>query len=166
MQVTFSAAGGGARPPAGLETALPLALVELERATVRLDGLERRHLPLLEPAELEAVLLRHYSREFIRAGLSLASGLSVLGDPMGALNHLGAGVYDFFAAPLAGFQHSVRREASGPAGGVGTAQAVLLGVLAGTRSLVSNTIFALSNAAYQTSSSGSKVILVKASNII
>ena len=77
--------------------------------------------------------------------------MSMFGDPLRLVQHLGLGVWAFLASPAAGLVESARQR--GP-------RQFLLGVAGGTQGLFQNVVFAVSNAATKASAAARKAIVV------
>ncbi len=70
------------------------------------------------------------------------------GDPARLIHHLGLGVWSFLASPASGLVEGARR---------GAPERIAAGVVDGTRSLITNTVYAFSNATAKMSGTARKV---------
>merc|ERR1711965_919184 len=122
----------------------------MEEAPLYLRGLQLRH-ALMEYDAAASFVGRHYVRGLLQETYKVLASVSVLGDPLGLARNLGAGVWDFLHIPITGLRSGGDR-----GGGLRGPQQFTGAVLSGTRSLVSHTLFALSNAAYQMSAAAEK----------
>ena len=138
--------GGALAGPLGKWGGRALLLADMEEAPIYLRGLQLRH-ALMEYDAAASFVGRHYVRGLLQETYKVLASVSVLGDPLGLARNLGAGVWDFLHSPITGLQSG--------GGGRGGGQ-FTRAVLSGTRSLVSHTLFALSNAAYQMSAAAQK----------
>ncbi len=77
------------------------------------------------------------------------------GDPARLIHHLGLGVWSFLASPASGLVEGARR---------GAPERIAAGMLDGTRSLITNTIYAFSNATAKMSSTARKVRVMASKN--
>ncbi len=127
-----------------------LSLADVEDARVWLAGLQLSN-PLMDAEALGQALHRHYMYSLIPELVKLLGAASVIGDPVSLLQHLGAGVWAFVAAPAEGLVASARDR--GP-------KAFLVGVGRGTRGLLQNVVFAVSNAATKAAGAARKAIVV------
>ena len=75
-------------------------------------------------------------------------GLTPAGDPARLIHHLGLGVWSFLASPASGLVEGARR---------GAPERIAAGVVDGTRSLITNTVYAFSNATAKMSGTARKV---------
>lgn len=127
-----------------------LSLADVEDVRLWLAGLRLAN-PLMDAPALAQALQRHYVRALIPELFKVVGAASVFGDPVSLLHHLGLGVWAFVSAPAAGLVESARQR--GP-------RQFLLGLLYGTRGLLQNVIFAVSNAATKASGAARKAIVV------
>jgi hypothetical protein len=118
-----------------------LAFAEFEGVQVLLSSFELNH-ALIDKATLQSLMGKHYIRALLREAVKILGSANVLGDPLGLVHHLGTGMWDFLSKPTVGLFQSARTL------GVGQFTA---GVSAGSWSLLSHTIYALSNAAWKIS---------------
>jgi len=70
------------------------------------------------------------------------------GDPAKLIHHLGLGVWSFLASPASGLVEGARR---------GAPERIAAGMLEGTRGLLTNTVYAFSNATAKISGTARKV---------
>ena len=70
------------------------------------------------------------------------------GDPARLIHHLGLGVWSFLASPASGLVEGARR---------GAPERIAAGMLDGTRGLITNTVYAFSNATAKMSGTARKV---------
>ena len=70
------------------------------------------------------------------------------GDPARLIHHLGLGVWSFLASPASGLVEGARR---------GAPERIAAGMLDGTRGLITNTVYAFSNATAKMSGAARKV---------
>ena len=167
LRLSFSTTGwlrgqkeapGGPREGGGDTLAGPLGkwggrallLADMEEAPLSLRGLQLRH-ALMDHDAAASFVGRHYVRGLLQETYKVLASVSVLGDPLGLARNLGAGVWDFLHIPITGLRSSGDRS-GGPRG----PRQFTSAVFSGTRSLVSHTLFALSNAAYQMSAAAEK----------
>lgn len=127
-----------------------LSLADVEDARLWLAGLDLAN-PLMDTSALTQVLRWHYIRAGTPEIFKVVGAANVFGDPVAFLHHLGLGVWAFVSAPAAGLVESARQR--GP-------RQFLLGVLYGTRGLLQNLVFAVSNAATKASGAARKAIVV------
>lgn len=74
--------------------------------------------------------------------------LRCAGDPAKLIHHLGLGVWSFLASPASGLVEGARR---------GAPERIAAGMLDGTRGLITNTVYAFSNATAKMSGAARKV---------
>ena len=142
--------GGTLAGPLGKWGGRVLLLADMEEAPLYLRGLQLRH-ALMDHDAAASFVGRHYVRGLLQETYKVLASVSVLGDPLGLARNLGAGVWDFLHIPITGLRSGGDR-----GGGLRGPQQFTGAVLSGTRSLVSHTLFALSNAAYQMSAAAEK----------
>lgn len=80
--------------------------------------------------------------------LLIRHALVPTGDPAKLIHHLGLGVWAFLASPASGLVEGARR---------GAPERIAAGMLAGTRGLIANTVYAFSNATAKMSGTARKV---------
>ncbi|CAM9933519.1 unnamed protein product [Scytosiphon promiscuus] len=135
--------GGGAIATAVLR-AMGTTMSEIENATLRLKPLVLSHI-FTRPEDLVETLGAHYKGQAVRQVLFLLGSSKVLGNPLGTLSNMQAGVKDFFYEPIAGLSRS-------PFG-------FATGVFKGTSSLVRRTLYSFTDTADRIVSSVSSGIL-------
>ncbi|KAG9141648.1 hypothetical protein Leryth_015341 [Lithospermum erythrorhizon] len=121
-----------------------MALADIEGAQIHLKHLSLSH-QLASWESVQEILVRHYTRQFIHEMYKLFGSAGVLGNPIGFARSVGLGIKDFLSVPVRGLFKS-------PAG-------LVTGVAQGTTSLVSNTVYAVSDAATQFSKVAHKGIV-------
>ncbi|KAK9110206.1 hypothetical protein Sjap_018266 [Stephania japonica] len=121
-----------------------MALADIEEAPVLLRELiVDHHMGSWE--SFQEILIRHYTRQLLHETYKIFGSAGVIGNPMGFARNLGLGIKDFLSVPAKGILQS-------PAG-------LIIGMAQGTSSLLSNTVYAVSNAATQFSKSVQKSIV-------
>ncbi|CAN1217850.1 Intermembrane lipid transfer protein vps13A [Linum perenne] len=121
-----------------------MAVADVEGARINLKQLTIAH----QMASLESmrdIIIRHYTRQLLHEIYKVFGSAGVIGNPMGVARSLGLGVRDFLSVPAKGVLQS-------PSG-------LITGMAQGTGSLVSNTVYALSDAATQFSKAAHKGIV-------
>ncbi|CAI0559649.1 unnamed protein product [Linum tenue] len=121
-----------------------MAVADVEGARISLKQLTIAH----QMASLESmrdIIVRHYTRQLLHEIYKVFGSAGVIGNPMGVARSLGLGVRDFLSAPA----RSVLQSPTG----------LITGMAQGTGSLVSNTVYALSDAATQFSKAAHKGIV-------
>lgn len=78
------------------------------------------------------------------------------GDPARLIHHLGLGVWSFLASPASGLVEGARR---------GAPERIAAGMLDGTRGLITNTVYAFSNATAKMSGAARKVRSVRVAHL-
>lgn len=126
-----------------------MALFDVERAPVQLRELSLAH-PLARWDAIKGIIIKHYTRQLLHEIYKVLGSAGFLGNPMGFMQSLGSGVRDFVSSPARSFVQS-------PSQLVG-------GITQGTQSLVSNTVFAVSNAATLISRAAKKGVTAFALN--
>ncbi|KAF8007492.1 hypothetical protein BT93_K1496 [Corymbia citriodora subsp. variegata] len=121
-----------------------MALADIEGARIYLRELKIVH-HMAGWESLQEILLRHYTRQLLHEMYKLLGSAGVIGNPMGFARSLGLGIRDFLSVPAKNLNQS-------PAG-------LVRGMAQGTTSLLSNTIYALSDAATQFSRAAQKGIV-------
>ncbi|KAF2317615.1 hypothetical protein GH714_025588 [Hevea brasiliensis] len=113
-----------------------MALADVEGARIHLKQLTIAH-QMASWESMQDILLRHYSRQLLHEMYKVFGSAGVIGNPMGFARSLGLGIRDFLSVP---------------------ARSVLQvkGMAQGTTSLLSNTVYALSDAATQFSKAAHK----------
>ncbi|OMO61073.1 Vacuolar protein sorting-associated protein 13 [Corchorus olitorius] len=94
---------------------------------------------------IQEILVRHYMRQLLHEIYKVFGSAGVIGNPMGFARNLGAGLRDFLAVPA----KSILKSPTG----------LITGMAQGTTSLLSNTVYALSDAAFQFSKAAHKGIV-------
>ncbi|KAG0496670.1 hypothetical protein HPP92_001361 [Vanilla planifolia] len=118
-----------------------MALVDVEGVPILLGQLSIQHL-MASPRSLHDILVRHYMRQLLHGIYKLFGSVGVIGNPLGFARNIGLGIKDFMSV-------SSRSVIQSPFG-------ILTGVVEGSKSLFSNTIYALSSATTQFSKSAHK----------
>ncbi|XP_077218039.1 vacuolar protein sorting-associated protein, putative (DUF1162) isoform X2 [Tasmannia lanceolata] len=121
-----------------------MALVDVEGAPVYLRQLTIAH-HMASWESIQEILIRHYTRQLLHEMYKVFGSAGVIGNPMGFARNVGLGIKDFLSVPAKGASRS-------PVG-------LFTGIAQGTKSLVSNTVYAISNAATQFSKSAHKGIV-------
>ncbi|XP_048139080.1 uncharacterized protein LOC115752507 isoform X2 [Rhodamnia argentea] len=121
-----------------------MALADIEGARIYLRELKIvNHMAGWE--SIQEILLRHYTRQLLHEMYKVLGSAGVIGNPMGFARRLGLGIRDFLSVPARNVNQS-------PAG-------LVRGMAQGTTSLLSNTVYALSDAATQFSRAAQKGIV-------
>ncbi|KAK9079002.1 hypothetical protein SSX86_000671 [Deinandra increscens subsp. villosa] len=121
-----------------------MALADVEGARIHLRQLTISH----QMASLESIreiLTIHYTRQLLHEMYKVFGSAGVIGNPMGFARSVGLGIRDFLSVPARSFMQS-------PAG-------LITGVAQGTTSLLSNTVYAISDATTQVSRAAHKGIV-------
>eukprot|EP00268_Persea_americana_P023609 TRINITY_DN23168_c0_g2_i2.p1 TRINITY_DN23168_c0_g2~~TRINITY_DN23168_c0_g2_i2.p1 ORF type:complete len:2954 (+),score=526.87 TRINITY_DN23168_c0_g2_i2:1710-10571(+) len=121
-----------------------MALVDVEGAPVYLRQLTIAH-HMASWESIQEILIRHYTRQLLHEIYKVFGSAGVIGNPMGFARNVGLGIKDFLSVPAKGVFQS-------PAG-------LITGMAQGTKSLLSNTVYAVSNAATQFSKAAHKSIV-------
>ncbi|KAI3958319.1 hypothetical protein MKW98_011007 [Papaver atlanticum] len=121
-----------------------MALADVEGAPVYFKQLTIMH-HMASWESFQEILVRHYSRQLLHEMYKVFGSAGVIGNPMGFARNMGLGIKDFLSVPARGILKS-------PSG-------LFTGMREGTRSLFSNTVYAVSNAATQFSKSAHKSIV-------
>ncbi|KAJ6753416.1 VACUOLAR PROTEIN SORTING-ASSOCIATED PROTEIN VPS13 [Salix purpurea] len=121
-----------------------MALADVEGARIHLNQLRIEH-QMASWESMQDILIRHYTRQLLHEMYKVFGSAGVIGNPMGFARSLGLGIRDFLSVPARSFLQS-------PSG-------LITGVAQGTTSLVSNTVYALSDAATQFSKAAQKGIV-------
>ncbi|KAG9455236.1 hypothetical protein H6P81_008140 [Aristolochia fimbriata] len=111
-----------------------MALVNIEGAPIYLKQLTIAH-HLASWDSIQEILVRHYTRQLLHEIYKVFGSAGVIGNPMGFARNVGLGIKDFLSVPAKGVLQS-------PTG-------LITGMAQGTKSLVNNTVYAVSNAATQ-----------------
>ncbi|ESR43047.1 hypothetical protein CICLE_v100108862mg, partial [Citrus x clementina] len=121
-----------------------MALADVEGARIHLKQLTIAH-QMASWESIQEILKRHYTRQFLHEMYKVFGSAGVIGNPMGFARSLGLGIRDFLSVPARSMLQS-------PTG-------LISGMALGTTSLVSNTVYALSDAATQFSNAAHKGIV-------
>ncbi|KAA8547313.1 hypothetical protein F0562_003823 [Nyssa sinensis] len=121
-----------------------MALADVEGAQIYLKQLTIAHHMASWESILE-ILVRHYTRQTLHEMYKVFGSAGVIGNPMGFARNVGVGIKDFLSVPA-------RSVLQSPGG-------LITGMAQGTTSLLSNTVYALSNAATQFSRAAHKGIV-------
>ncbi|GMG99180.1 hypothetical protein Nepgr_001020 [Nepenthes gracilis] len=121
-----------------------MALADIEEAEIYLRQLSiTNHIASWE--SIREILIKHYTKQFLHEMYKVFGSAGVIGNPMGFARRVGLGIKDFISVPAQGVLQS-------PSG-------LITGMAQGTTSLLSNTLYALSDAATQFSNVAYKGIL-------
>ncbi|KAG4203337.1 hypothetical protein ERO13_A05G394600v2 [Gossypium hirsutum] len=121
-----------------------MALADVEGARIHLKELSIMH-QMASWESIQEILIRHYTRQFLHEMYKVFGSAGVIGNPMGFARSLGVGIRDFLAVPA----KSILKSPTG----------LITGMAQGTTSLLSNTVYALSDAATQFSKAAHKGIV-------
>ncbi|KAL5806155.1 hypothetical protein ACOSQ4_028888 [Xanthoceras sorbifolium] len=121
-----------------------MALADVEGAQIHLKQLTIAH-HMASWESVQEILMRHYTRQLLHEMYKVFGSAGVIGNPMGFARSLGLGIRDFLSVPA----RSVLQSPTG----------LISGMAQGTTSLVSNTVYALSDAATQFSKAAHKGIV-------
>lgn len=121
-----------------------MALADIEGARIYLRELKIVH-HMAGWESIQEILLRHYIRQLLHEMYKVLGSAGVIGNPMGFARSLGLGIRDFLSVPARNLNQS-------PAG-------LVRGMAQGTTSLLSNTVYALTDAATQFSRAAQKGIV-------
>lgn len=121
-----------------------LALMDVEGAPIYLRQLTLAH-PLASWDAIRGMVLRHYTRQLLHEVYKVLGSVGVFGNPMGFARSLGFGIRDFISVPAKSIVQN-------PGG-------IVTGMAQGTKSLLNNTVFAVSNAAAQFSKAARKGVV-------
>ncbi|XP_022639322.1 uncharacterized protein LOC106768127 isoform X4 [Vigna radiata var. radiata] len=121
-----------------------MALADVEGAHIYLkDLIISHHMASLE--SIQDILIRHYNRQLLHETYKLFGSAGVIGNPLGFARSMGLGIRDFLSVPA----KSIVRSPTG----------LIMGMAQGTTSLLSNTVYAISDAASQFSKAARKGIV-------
>ncbi|RVW77242.1 putative vacuolar protein sorting-associated protein 13A [Vitis vinifera] len=121
-----------------------MALADIEGAQIYLKQLTiMHHMASLE--SIEEILTRHYTRQLLHEMYKVFGSAGVIGNPVGFIRSVGLGIKDFLSAPA----RSVLQSPTG----------LITGMAQGTTSLLSSTVYAISDAATQFSKAAHKGIV-------
>ncbi|CAH1424589.1 unnamed protein product [Lactuca virosa] len=121
-----------------------MALADVEGARIHLRRLTISH-QLASLESIREILIIHYTRQLLHEMYKVFGSAGVIGNPMGFARSVGVGIKDFLSVPARSFMKS-------PAG-------LITGMAQGTTSLLSNTVYAISDAATQVSRAAHKGIV-------
>ncbi|XP_022149965.1 uncharacterized protein LOC111018256 isoform X3 [Momordica charantia] len=121
-----------------------LALGDIEGAQIHLKRLSIAH-HMASWESIQEILIRHYSRQLFHEIYKVFGSAGVIGNPMGFARRVGIGIRDFLSVPARGILQS-------PTG-------LITGMVQGTTSLLSNTVYAFSDATTQFSKAARKGIV-------
>lgn len=121
-----------------------MALADVEGARIHLRRLTISH-QLASLESIREILIIHYTRQLLHEMYKVFGSAGVIGNPMGFARSVGLGIKDFLSVPARSFMQS-------PAG-------LITGMAQGTTSLLSNTVYAISDAATQVSRAAHKGIV-------
>ncbi|XP_059074534.1 uncharacterized protein LOC131074913 isoform X2 [Cryptomeria japonica] len=118
-----------------------MALMDVEGAPIYFRQLTLAH-PLASWDAIQGMVVRHYSRQLLHEVYKVLGSVGVFGNPMGFARSLGFGIRDFISVPA----KSIVQNPTG----------LVTSMAEGTKSLLNNTVFAVSNAATQFSKAARK----------
>lgn len=121
-----------------------MALADVEGAHIYLKDLTIAH-HMASWESIQEILIRHYNRQLLHETYKLFGSAGVIGNPLGFARSMGHGIRDFLSVPANNIMQS-------PAG-------LIMGMAEGTTSLLSNTLYAISDAASQFSKVARKGIV-------
>ncbi|KAK1306903.1 hypothetical protein QJS10_CPA10g00690 [Acorus calamus] len=121
-----------------------MALIDIEGVPVYLRELTLMHL-MASQESIQDMIVRHYTRQLRNEIYKVFGSAGVFGNPMGFARNVGVGIKDFLSA-------SSKSIVQSPA-------ELVTGVAQGSKSLVSNTVYAISSAATQFSKAAHKGIV-------
>ncbi|XP_048318354.2 uncharacterized protein LOC107405745 isoform X2 [Ziziphus jujuba] len=111
-----------------------MAVADVEGARIHLKQLVIAH-QIASWESIQEILIRHYARQLLHEMYKVFGSAGVIGNPMGFARSLGLGIRDFLSVPARSIFQS-------PTG-------LITGMAQGTTSLLSNTVYAISDAATQ-----------------
>ncbi|KAK4403231.1 Vacuolar protein sorting-associated protein 13 [Sesamum angolense] len=121
-----------------------MALADVEGAKIHFKQLVLSH-QIASWESIQEILVSHYTRQFLHEMYKVFGSAGVIGNPVGFARSLGLGIKDFFSLPIWSVFQS-------PAG-------LITGMAQGTTSLLSNTVYAISDATSQFSKAAHKGIV-------
>ncbi|XP_074366463.1 intermembrane lipid transfer protein VPS13 isoform X3 [Apium graveolens] len=121
-----------------------MALADVEGAQIHLNQLLIAH-QLASWESIQVILIRHYKGQFLHEIYKVFGSAGVIGNPMGFARSVGQGIRDFLSVPA-------KSLVKNPAG-------LFTGMAQGTTSLLSNTVYAISDATTQFSRAAHKGIV-------
>ena len=125
-----------------------IALADIEDARVWLSGIHLSN-TLFDQQAMATYVATHYKRALILEIFKLVGAANVLGDPMATIQHIGLGFWEFVSFPATGLVKSCKTMSPTD---------FVLGCVQGTKGLLQNVLFAVSNATTKTSSAARKTI--------
>ena len=125
-----------------------IALADIEDARVWLSGIHLSN-TMFDQQAMATFVATHYKRALILEIFKLVGAANVLGDPMATIQHVGLGFWEFVSFPAAGFVQSCKSLSP---------TEFVLGCVQGTKGLLQNVLFAVSNATTKASSAARKTI--------
>lgn len=121
-----------------------MALADVEGAQIKLKQLTIAH-HMASWDSVQQILIRHYTRQLRHEIYKVFGSAGVIGNPLGFARSMGLGIKDFLSVPARSILQS-------PTG-------LITGMAQGTTSLLSNTVYAISDAATQMSKAAHKGIV-------
>ncbi|KAJ1416635.1 Vacuolar protein sorting-associated protein 13, SHR-binding domain [Sesbania bispinosa] len=121
-----------------------MALADVEGAQIYLKDLTIAH-HMASWESIQEILVRHYNRQLLHETYKLFGSAGVIGNPLGFARSMGHGIRDFLSVPAKSIMQS-------PTG-------LVVGMAQGTTSLLSNTLYAISDATSQFSKAARKGIV-------
>ncbi|KFK27746.1 hypothetical protein AALP_AA8G423700 [Arabis alpina] len=121
-----------------------MALADVEGAQIHLKQLTITH-HMTSWQSFQEILVGHYTRQILHEMYKVFGSAGVIGNPLGFARNVALGIKDFLSAPS-------RSVSKSPAG-------IIQGMADGTTSLLSSTVYALSDAATQFSKAAHKGIV-------
>ncbi|KAL9243679.1 hypothetical protein vseg_017537 [Gypsophila vaccaria] len=121
-----------------------MAFADVEGAQICLKELTITH-HMASWESIQEILSKHYTRRFLHELYKVFGSAGVIGNPMGFARSIGLGFKDFLSVPAKGVLQS-------PSG-------LISGMAKGTSSLLSNTMYAISDTATQFSKAAHKGVL-------
>ncbi|KAG2700491.1 hypothetical protein I3760_06G000100 [Carya illinoinensis] len=121
-----------------------MALADVEGARIHLKQLTIAH-HMASWESIQEIVIRHYTRQLLHEIYKVFGSAGVIGNPMGFARTLGLGIKDFLSMPARSIWQS-------PTG-------LITGMAQGSTSLVSNTVYAISDATTQFSKAAQKGIV-------
>ncbi|KAE8077724.1 hypothetical protein FH972_016258 [Carpinus fangiana] len=121
-----------------------MALADVEGAHIHLKQLTIAH-HMASWESIQEIVIRHYTRQLLHEMYKVFGSAGVIGNPMGFARSLGLGIRDFLSMPARSILQS-------PTG-------LITGMAQGSTSLLSNTVYAITDAATQFSKAAQKGIV-------
>ncbi|XP_024632124.1 uncharacterized protein [Medicago truncatula] len=121
-----------------------MALADVEGAHIYLKDITIAH-HTASWESIQEILIRHYNRQLLHETYKLFGSAGVIGNPLGFARSMGHGIRDFLSVPA----NNIMRSPTG----------LIMGMAEGTTSLLSNTLYAVSDAASQFSKVARKGIV-------